>query len=196
MTIKYNGWLVKIENYSSSSLIYFPISSLFFLYFYSKSKLNWKTNQTCRRRIFDFDQSTVIFSGQLKENVTRYSLKKKNFCYVFFWQLLGILWKKKLLGTFWQFFLFNMKFENVFFKIKSWNLNSESMLSRVGVKSNWSRVGVGLKFLLLYCLDEFYFIVLELQNIEVSLEDEDLVILLWFSLPLLTNILEILWYMV
>ena len=43
-------------------------------------------------------------------------------------------------------------------------------------------------------LDEFYSIVLDLQNIEVSLDDEDLVILLLYSLPLLINILERLYY--
>ena len=45
-------------------------------------------------------------------------------------------------------------------------------------------------------IDEFYSIVLDLLNIEVSIKDEDLAILLLCSLPLLTNILGSLYYMI
>ena len=79
MTVKFNGWLVKIENSSLSSISFsIQFSHLFSSNsFYSKSKLNGKRNWRWGRKIFDFDQSIVLFNGQLKKNIIWYSLEKK-----------------------------------------------------------------------------------------------------------------------
>ena len=98
-----------IFNFFSNSISSLSSASTF----YSKLKLNWKKNWKWGRRIFAFDQSTVIFDGQLKKNLTWYSLEKKIFIRYFLAKLflLGIFWKKNFIRYFLTIFSFiNLEF--------------------------------------------------------------------------------------